>query len=66
MEAIRARGDRSRMPPPYFLGQLARAAKSVWSQFRAGGRDSTLRKEMNVAYFAGRLAGWAFGPRPRA
>ena len=63
MEAIRARGDRSRIPPPYFFAQLVRAVASVWAQYRALGRVATLRKEMNVAYFAGKIAGWTVGPR---
>lgn len=63
MEAIRRRGEGSRVPPKYFYGQLVRAIASVWSEFRAGGRDATLRKEMNVAYFLGQIVGWSLGPR---
>ena len=62
MEAARRRGDASRVPPKYIYGQLIRAIATVWAQFRAEGRNSTLRKEMNVAYFVGQIAGWAFGP----
>ncbi|TXT19556.1 MAG: putative glycosyltransferase [bacterium] len=63
MEAIRRRGEGSRVPPKYFYGQLVRAIASVWSEFRASGRDATLRKEMNVAYFLGQIVGWSLGPR---
>lgn len=66
MEAIRQRGAGSRLPPPYLFGQLLRALVAVWSQWRQAGRDTTLRKEMNVAYFLGQIHGWAFGPRPEA
>jgi len=62
MEAIRKRGNASRLPPGYLVGQLARAILAVWHEFRAGGRDATLRKEMNVAYFVGYINGWLFGP----
>jgi len=64
IEAIRTRGMGSRLPPPYLYGQLLRALGAVWTTHRQGGRDSTLRKEMNVAYFFGQIRGWAFGPRP--
>ncbi|AFL75876.1 glycosyltransferase family 2 protein [Thiocystis violascens] len=63
MEAIRKRGQGPRIPPPYLFGQLMRAVRAVWSQWRHSGRDATLRKEMNVAYFGGQILGWAFGPR---
>jgi glycosyltransferase involved in cell wall biosynthesis len=66
MEAIRQRGAGSRLPPRYLFGQLARAVTAVWSQRRKEGRDATVRREMNVAYFAGQIGGWAFGPRPGA
>lgn len=64
MEAIRTRGGRSRLPPPYLFGQLLRALKAVLQQWRAEGRVATLRREMNVAYFLGQIHGWSFGPRP--
>lgn len=63
MEAIRERGAGSRLPPVYLYGQLLRAMLAVWRDFRAGGRNATLRREMNVAYFLGRILGWALGPR---
>ncbi|MDP2432811.1 MAG: glycosyltransferase [Pseudomonadota bacterium] len=65
MEAIRERGTGSRLPPRYFYGQLLRACVAVWRDFRAGGRNATLRREMNVAYFLGQIIGWARGrPSP--
>lgn len=64
MEAIRRRGDGSRLPPAYLYGQLIRAMTTVWAVYRTAGRNATLRKEMNVAYFLGLLSGWGFGPRP--
>lgn len=64
MEAIRQRGAGSRMPPPYIFGQLLRALRATFAQWQREGRDATLRKEMNVAYFLGQINGWVFGPRP--
>ena len=61
MEAIRRRGSASRVPPKYLLPQLWRALCGLLCQWRAGGRNATVRKEMNVAYFLGYLSGWAFG-----
>lgn len=63
MEAIRERGKGSRVPPIYFFGQLWRSLIAVGRDFSAGGRNATLRREMNVAYFLGRILGWAVGPR---
>lgn len=64
MEAIRKRGQGPRLPPRYLFGQLIRALNAVWKQWRQTGRETTLRKEMNIAYFVGHIEGWAFGPRP--
>ena len=64
MEAIRARGRRSRLPPRYLVGQWLRAKQAVREQLAREGPDATLRREMNVAYFRGQILGWAFGPRP--
>jgi glucosyl-dolichyl phosphate glucuronosyltransferase len=66
MEAIRKRGMGSRLPPPYLFGQILRALGAVWKDYRRSGRNATLRKEMNVAYFYGQIGGWAFGPRPNS
>jgi glycosyltransferase involved in cell wall biosynthesis len=63
MEAIRKRGAGSRIPPRYLFGQLLRAMAAVRAQRRQEGRDATVRKEMNVAYFNGQIRGWAFGPK---
>jgi glycosyltransferase involved in cell wall biosynthesis len=60
MEAIRRRGSGSRIPPNYLYGQLFRAALAVWDRYLAEGRNATLRREMNVAYFLGQILGWAF------
>lgn len=62
MEAIRERGRQSRLPPKYFYGQLLRAIASFWHIYREIGYDATLRKEMNIAYFVGKILGWALGP----
>jgi glucosyl-dolichyl phosphate glucuronosyltransferase len=64
MEAVRKRGRGSRVPPRYLYGQLARALQAVAQVWRQAGREGTLRKEMNVAYFVGQIGGWAFGPAP--
>jgi glycosyltransferase involved in cell wall biosynthesis len=61
MEALRKRGPASRLPPRYLIPQLGRAVKAVLQQRIAEGREATVRREMNVAYFAGYIAGWAFG-----
>lgn len=64
MEAIRMRGMGSRLPPLYLFSQLLRALGNVWEQRRTSGRNATLRKQMNVAYFFGKIRGWIFGSRP--
>jgi glycosyltransferase involved in cell wall biosynthesis len=61
MEGLKRRGSGSRIPPAYLLPQLGRAFAAVLQQWRSSGRHSTVRKEMNVAYFVGHLVGWAFG-----
>lgn len=60
-EAIRRRGSASHVPPRYLVPQLWRAFVAVLRQWRASGRDATVRKQMNVAYFLGLILGWAFG-----
>jgi len=62
-EGMRKRGDASRVPPAYLVPQCWRAVKAALSlRFRAGSNMS-LRKEMNVAYFAGYVFGWTFDSR---
>jgi glucosyl-dolichyl phosphate glucuronosyltransferase len=61
IEGSRRRGNRSRLPPAYLFPQLWRALKSVLSQRLSLGRDASLRKEMNVAYFVGVVVGWMYG-----
>lgn len=65
MEGIRRRGGASRIPPKYVVPQLWRALRAVLEQWGRQGRNATVRKEMNVAYFIGYLSGWAFGDRPQ-
>jgi len=64
IEAVRQRGSGSRIPPRYLVPQLWRALGAVLRQWRAGGLDATVRKQMNVAYFVGYMSGWAFGENP--
>lgn len=61
MEGMRKRGGKSRIPPAYLIPQLWRAILAVIQQWRSGGGNTTLRKQMNVAYFWGYISGWAFG-----
>lgn len=61
MEAARIRGDTPQLPPRYLYGQLIRA---LWAAVRQGwlkGREASLRREMNVAYFLGQMVGWRVG-----
>ena len=66
MEGARKRNKQSRIPPLYLLPQLMRALRGAVGQWWCDGRNATLRKEMNVAYFTGYLLGWAFDRGPRA
>jgi len=66
MEGIRRRGAASRLPPKYLVPQLGRSLQAFLREWGKNGRDATVRKAMNVAYFIGYLSGWAFGPRPTA
>ena len=61
MEGLRRRGSGSRLPPRYLFPQVARAVRAVFQQWATGGRNSTVRKEMNVTYFVGYILGWALG-----
>ena len=65
MEGIRRRGGGSRIPPRYLVPQLQRALHALLKQWAAEGRTTTVRKEMNVAYFVGHILGWAFGEEPK-
>jgi len=58
MEGYRKRGRQSRIPPLYLIPQFGRAVSAALSQRFRFGRDFSLRKEMNVAYFAGYITGW--------
>lgn len=58
-EGMRKRGDASHVPPAYLYPQLWRAGKAALAQRFTRGSDVSLRKEMNVAYFVGYIAGWA-------
>lgn len=60
-EGIQKRGGGSRVPPAYLVPQLWRAIRAALGQRLGSGRDTSLRKEMNVAYFLGMLCGWACG-----
>lgn len=58
VDALRDRGDRSRVPPRYLWPQLVRAyVRALRSRIRAGA-DRSLRSEMNAAYFTGYVAYW--------
>jgi glycosyltransferase involved in cell wall biosynthesis len=57
-EGMRKRGAASRIPPAYLFPQLWRAIQAALSQRVSGGRRTSLRKEMNVAYFLGYILGW--------
>ncbi|MGA7180850.1 MAG: glycosyltransferase family 2 protein [Thiobacillaceae bacterium] len=63
-EGKRARGKKARIPPLYLYPQLLRALSKALSTRFAKGRNHSLRKEMNVAYFLGYLAGWGLAPAP--
>ena len=58
--------ETQRVPPKYLVPQLWRALLALLTQWSARGRNSTVRKEMNVAYFLGYLSGWAFGANAKA
>ena len=59
VEGARARGKKIRIPPLYLYLQLLRALSAALSTRFTKGHNHSLRKEMNVAYFLGYLAGWA-------
>ena len=59
VEGRRKRDTGSRVPPRYLYGQLGRALTAALRQRREQGGNSSLRKEMNAAYFLGYIVGWA-------
>jgi glycosyltransferase involved in cell wall biosynthesis len=58
MEGVRQRGAKGRMPPMYVWPQVARAFGRALAQRFRQGADSSLRLEMNAAYFSGYVLGW--------
>ncbi len=63
MEASRALDHRRGLPPPYLFGQLLRASTTLLRQVFTLGPARTLRQQMNVCYFAGRIVAHLRGPR---
>lgn len=61
MEAVRMRGNKPALPPRYLFGQLLRALWAAFRQRWLEGREASLRREMNVAYFLGQIIGWRVG-----
>ena len=61
-EGARKRGNASRIPPKYLWPQVARAYGRAIRKRLSSGSDTSLRLEMNAAYFAGFLVGWARDP----
>ncbi len=62
MEGSRAAKGRHRLPPRHLFGQLWRALQKAIGQRLRKGADSSLRLEMNVAYFIGYIHGWSQQP----
>ena len=60
VEGMRKRGSCVRVPPAYLVPQFWRAIKGALAMRVRAGSHLSLRKEMNVAYFAGYLFGWTF------
>ena len=63
MEAARDRDNRRGAPPLYLYGQLARALLAVARVAFAEGAVKTVRQQMNVFYFMGRMTGCVLGAR---
>jgi GT2 family glycosyltransferase len=57
-EGSRRRGNGSRVPPKYLLGQLARATRKALQTRFTQGKDYSVRLEMNATYFLGYIQGW--------
>lgn len=58
VDGIRRARESARRPPPYVYAQLWRALTTALRQNIIHGRDTSLRKEMNVAYFIGTITAW--------
>lgn len=58
VEGARKRGDLSRLPPAYVWPQIARAYGRALHKRMLDGADTSLRLEMNAAYFTGYVVGW--------
>ncbi|HMM75038.1 MAG TPA: glycosyltransferase family 2 protein [Gammaproteobacteria bacterium] len=63
MEASRELDNRRRIPPLYLFGQLARSVLTLLRMTLEKGASSTVRQQMNVWYFAGRIIAHLSGPR---
>ncbi len=63
MEAARALGARRRPPPLYLFRQLGRSIATLARCAINNGPHRTVRQQMNVCYFAGRIAAHVLGPR---
>jgi glycosyltransferase involved in cell wall biosynthesis len=57
-EGARRRGNSTRLPPLYLIGQLTRAMKRAMKNRFTQGKDHSLRMEMNAIYFLGYIQGW--------
>jgi glycosyltransferase involved in cell wall biosynthesis len=66
MEGNHKRAQQSRIPPAYLIPQLWRAVVGTLGQRLREGSNTSLRREMNVAYFVGYMVGWALGKSERA
>lgn len=63
MEASRDLGGRRSIPPLYLLAQCARALTALVRASLANGPVLTVRQQMNVSYFVGRIVAHIRGPR---
>lgn len=63
MEASNELGHKRRIPPLYLIGQLMRAALTLVRLAVNHGLSKTVRQQMNVWYFAGRISANFAGPR---
>jgi glycosyltransferase involved in cell wall biosynthesis len=58
VEGARKRSHGSRLPPRYLAPQILRAYGRALTKRMREGPDSSLRLEMNAAYFTGYVLGW--------